>query len=104
MLKQKELFIDKTTKKTSESNLFPEIFHFVQHCFFGGYVHHTYQKFPRYGCYYKGKTRIYQNEKGSTKIDVFFEDGEIRSSEKRFYEKVKEIFKTSVDYDKDDET
>ena len=28
---------------------------------------------------------------------------EIRASEKRFYEKVKEIFKTSVDYDKDDE-
>jgi hypothetical protein len=28
---------------------------------------------------------------------------DIRSSEKRFYEKIKDIYKTSVDYDKDDE-
>lgn len=28
---------------------------------------------------------------------------EIRASEKRFYEKIKDIYKTSVDYDKDDE-
>ena len=28
---------------------------------------------------------------------------DIRASEKRFYEKIKEIYKTSIDYDKDDE-